>query len=146
MEGRGAEKVNIYAQFSNFVCSNFLHHQSAHHSPVVHGPLVHATQGYHTLPIVHATTEYHAAQSVHTYAVTDNYSKAAFAETADGAGSVSGSYSVALPDVTYEGTAVFPEVSQVWQAVRVMVWLWLESWSTSLNCSLGVITCGVSLG
>ena len=31
------------------------------------------------------------------------------------------------------------------QAVRVMVWLELESWSTRLNCSLGVITCGVSL-
>merc|ERR1711888_81624 len=32
------------------------------------------------------------------------------------------------------------------QAVRVMVWLGLESWSTRLNCSLGVITRGVSLG
>ena len=32
------------------------------------------------------------------------------------------------------------------QAVRVMVWLGLESWSTRLNCSLGVITHGVSLG
>ena len=103
--------------FSNLVCSNFIYHQSAHPSPVVHGPLVHATQGYHTMPIVHATTEYHAAQSVHTYAVIDDYSKAAFdAATADGAGSVSGSYSVALPDVTYEGTAVFPEVSQVVKA------------------------------
>ena len=32
------------------------------------------------------------------------------------------------------------------QAVRVMVWLGLESWSTQLNCSIEVITCGVSLG
>ena len=30
--------------------------------------------------------------------------------------------------------------------VIVMVWLGLESWSTRLSCSLGVITCGVSLG
>ena len=90
--------------FCNLVCSNFIYHQSTHPSPVVHGPLVHATQGYHTMPIVHATTEYHAAQSVHTYAVIDDYSKAAFdAATADGARSVSGYYSVALPDVTHEG-------------------------------------------
>merc|ERR1712061_754212 len=65
-----------------------------------------------------------------TYAVADDYSKANFQseETSDGASNVAGSYSVALPDgriqhvkytsngydgfvadVTYEGTAVYPE-------------------------------------
>ena len=66
----------------------------------------------------------------YTYAVADDYSKANFnaEETSDGASNVQGSYSVALPDgriqhvkyssngydgliadVTYEGTAVYPE-------------------------------------
>merc|ERR1711863_245534 len=65
-----------------------------------------------------------------TYAVADDYSKANFhaEETSDGASNVQGGYSVALPDgriqhvkyvsngydgyvadVTYEGTAVYPE-------------------------------------
>ena len=66
----------------------------------------------------------------YTYAVADDYSKANFQseESSDGASNVAGSYSVALPDgriqhvkytsngydgfvadVTYEGTAVYPE-------------------------------------
>ena len=66
----------------------------------------------------------------YTYSVADDYSKASFNadETSDGASNVQGSYSVALPDgriqrvtytangydgyvadVTYEGTAVYPE-------------------------------------
>merc|ERR1712018_925025 len=66
----------------------------------------------------------------YTYAVADDYSKAAFnaEETSDGASNVQGSYRVALPDgriqhvkyssngydgyvadVTYEGTAAYPE-------------------------------------
>merc|ERR1712051_580847 len=66
----------------------------------------------------------------YTYAVADDYSKSSFSadETSDGAGNAQGSYSVALPDgriqrvtytangydgyvadVTYEGTAVYPE-------------------------------------
>merc|ERR1712111_87828 len=65
-----------------------------------------------------------------TYAVADDYSKSSFnaEESSDGASNVAGSYSVALPDgriqhvkytsngydgfvadVTYEGTAVYPE-------------------------------------
>ena len=32
------------------------------------------------------------------------------------------------------------QVAPTGQAVRVMVWLGLESWTTQLNCSLGVIT------
>merc|ERR1712176_11388 len=66
----------------------------------------------------------------YTYAVADDYSKSNFnaEETSDGAGNAQGSYSVALPDgriqrvtytangydgyvadVTYEGTAQYPE-------------------------------------
>merc|ERR1712079_588910 len=66
----------------------------------------------------------------YTYAVADDYSKSNFnaEEQSDGASNVAGSYSVALPDgriqhvkyssngydgyvadVTYEGTAVYPE-------------------------------------
>merc|ERR1711862_784691 len=70
----------------------------------------------------------------YTYAVADDYSKAAFnaEETSDGASNVQGSYRVALPDgriqtvtytsngydgyvadVTYEGTASYPEAAPV---------------------------------
>ena len=40
----------------------------------------------------------------------------------------------------------WPDTLAAGQAVRVMVWLGLESWCTRLNCSLEVITRGVSLG
>merc|ERR1712029_496138 len=93
----------------------------------------------HAAPVVHAAPAYHAPAEVYadevspytyTYAVSDDYSKANFQaeETSDGASNVQGSYSVALPDgriqhvgytsdgyngyvadVTYEGTAQYPE-------------------------------------
>ena len=88
---------------------------------------------------------YHAAEPAYPYepspqTVADDYSKAAFdhAETADGAGTVTGSYSVALPDgrtqhvnykadgyegyvadVTYEGTAVYPDAPVAYKAAPV---------------------------
>merc|ERR1712002_316791 len=94
---------------------------------------------YHAAPVVHKAAPYHAAAPAYKeepapyafeYGVADDYSKAAFnaAETADGTGAVSGSYSVALPDgrtqhvkytadhyngyvadVSYEGVPVYPE-------------------------------------
>merc|ERR1712038_1357708 len=110
-----------------------------HAAPVVHA--VHAAPAYHA-PVVHHAPAYHAEPAypdepspyTYTYAVADDYSKAAFnaAETGDGAGNAAGSYSVALPDgrtqhvnykadgyegyvadVTYEGTAVYPEAPVV---------------------------------
>merc|ERR1711893_321899 len=75
-----------------------------------------------------------------TYAVADDYSKAAFnqAESNDGTGVVEGSYSVALPDgriqhvnyhandydgyvaeVTYDGTAAYPEAVPVRRSVNL---------------------------
>merc|ERR1712128_40880 len=123
-----------------------VHAAPAYHAPVVHAapayhaPVVHAAPAYHAPVVHHAAPAYAAAHPVddlsepspytYTYAVADDYSKAAFnaAETNDGAGTSSGSYSVALPDgrtqhvnyhtndydgyvaeVTYEGTAVYPE-------------------------------------
>ena len=112
------------------------------HGVVGHGiahPVAHAV---HAAPIVHAAPAYHAEPAypdepspyTYTYAVADDYSKAAFnaAETGDGAGNAAGSYSVALPDgrtqhvnykadgyegyvadVTYDGTAVYPEAPVV---------------------------------
>merc|ERR1711887_58699 len=106
---------------------------------------------YHAAPVVHAV---HAAPAYHaepaypdepspytyTYAVADDYSNAAFnaAETGDGNGNASGSYSVALPDgrtqhvtykadgyegyvadVTYEGTAVYPDAPVAYKAAPV---------------------------
>merc|ERR1712106_505550 len=109
-----------------------------HAAPAYHAPVVHADPAYHA-PVVHAAPLVHAAPAAYpdepspytyTYGVADDYSKATFnaAETGDGAGNAEGSYSVALPDgriqhvnykadgyegyvaeVTYEGTAAYPE-------------------------------------
>ena len=76
------------------------------------------------------------------YAVADDYSKVSFSadESSDGASNVQGSYSVALPDgriqrvvytsneydgyvadVTYEGTAQYPETVRAYKPVSVAV-------------------------
>merc|ERR1712123_306892 len=137
-----------------------VHHAPAYHAPVVHAapayhaPIVPAAPAYHA-PIVHAAPAYHApvvkgyaepaypdepSPYTYTYAVADDYSSAAFnaAETGDGNGNASGSYSVALPDgrtqhvnykadgyegyvadVTYEGTAVYPDAPVAYKAAPV---------------------------
>ena len=112
----------------------------AHHAPVV-AHAVHAAP-----VIAHAAPAYHAPAEVYpdevspytyTYAVADDYSKANFdaSETSDGASNVQGSYSVALPDgriqhvtyssngydgyvadVTYDGTAQYPEAPAPYHA------------------------------
>merc|ERR1712106_762351 len=115
------------------------HAAPAYHAPVYHAaPVVHAAPAYHA-PVVHAAPLVHAAPVAYpdepspytyTYGVADDYSEATFnaAETGDGAGNAEGSYTVALPDgriqhvnykadgyegyvadVTYEGTAAYPE-------------------------------------
>jgi len=87
-----------------------------------------AAPAYHAAPVVHVKEA--PEPYTYTYGVADDYSKANFnaAETSDANGVVSGSYSVSLPDgriqhvkytadhvngyvaeVTYEGTAVYPE-------------------------------------
>merc|ERR1711970_1249116 len=119
-----------------------VHHAPlVHATPVVHAvpatPVVHAAPAYHA-PFVKGYAE-SAFPDVplpytYTYGVADDYSKATFnaAETGDGNGNTEGSYSVALPDgriqhvnykadgyegyvadVTYEGTAVYPEAPVV---------------------------------
>merc|ERR1739844_582335 len=111
-----------------------------HAAPAYHAPVVHAAPAYHA-PIVKAAPAYHEpaypdvpSPYTYTYAVADDYSNSNFnaAETGDGNGNAEGSYSVALPDgriqhvnykadgyegyvadVTYEGTAVYPEAPVV---------------------------------
>jgi hypothetical protein len=127
-----------------------------HAAPAYHAPIVHAAPAYHA-PIVHAAPAYHTpivkgyaepaypnepSPYTYTYAVADDYSKAAFnaAETGDGNGNAAGSYSVALPDgrtqhvnykadgyegyvadVTYEGTAAYPvAAAPAYHAARVV--------------------------
>ena len=90
-----------------------------------------APVAYKPTPAYHAETyPDEISPYTYTYAVADDYSEANFnaEETSDGASNVQGSYSVALPDgriqhvgytsdgyngyvadVTYEGTAVYPE-------------------------------------
>merc|ERR1712105_502355 len=106
-----------------------------HHAPVVahavHKPVVVAAPAYAPAPAYKAEAYPDEVSPYNfTYAVADDYSKANFnaEETSDGASNVQGGYSVALPDgriqtvkyssngydgyvadVTYEGTAVYPE-------------------------------------
>merc|ERR1712029_1299200 len=110
---------------------------AVHAAPVVAhavhaAPVVHAAPAYHAPVKAGYVADDLAEQSPYsfTYAVADDYSKSSFnaEESSDGASNVAGSYSVALPDgriqhvkytsngydgfvadVTYEGTAVYPE-------------------------------------
>merc|ERR1711962_559655 len=127
---------------------------AVHAAPIVHAvhtaPIAHAVHAApvvaHAAPLVaHAPVVHHedyAEPSPYTYeyAVADDFSQAAFnaAETSDGAGTVSGSYSVALPDgrtqhvnykadgyngyvaeVPYEGQAVYPDAPVIAHAAPV---------------------------
>merc|ERR1712243_124513 len=118
------------------------HGPAYHAAPVYHAsPVVHAAPAYHA-PVVHAAPAYPDEPSpyTYTYAVADDYSNANFnaAETGDGAGNAEGSYSVALPDgrtqhvaykadgyagyvadVTYDGTAVYPDAPAPYKAAPV---------------------------
>merc|ERR1712157_152934 len=112
------------------------HGVHAVHAPLAHhgvAPADHAPVVAHAAPAYHAPAEVYADEVspyTFTYAVADDYSKASFnaEEQSDGASNVAGGYSVALPDgriqhveytsnaydgyvadVTYEGTAVYPE-------------------------------------
>merc|ERR1739847_170546 len=110
-------------------------------------PVVHAAPAYHAPvhdvahPVAHAVAEVYPDEIspyTYNYAVADDYSNSNFnaAETSDGAGNAEGSYSVALPDgriqhvnyhsdpvngyvaeVTYDGTAAYPEAVPVAHAV-----------------------------
>merc|ERR1739838_122409 len=109
-----------------------VHAAPAYHAPIVHAPIVHAAPAYHAPAYPDEPSPY-----TYTYAVADDYSNANFnaAETGDGAGNAAGSYSVALPDgrtqhvnykadgyegyvadVTYEGTAVYPDAPVAYKA------------------------------
>merc|ERR1712021_78749 len=85
-----------------------------------------AAPQYAAAPVVHAVAGYAApdlaepSPYTYTYAVADDYSKAAFqqAESNDGTGAVSGSYSVNLPDgsiqtVTYNANDLTGNVAEV---------------------------------
>merc|ERR1712158_163334 len=114
------------------------HHAVAHHAPIAHHAVAHhapvvAHAVHHAAPVVHAVAEVcpdEISPYTYNYAVADDYSKSNFnaAESNDDTGVVEGSYSVALPDgrvqhvayhandidgyvaeVTYDGTAVYPE-------------------------------------
>merc|ERR1712043_28188 len=114
-----------------------VHAPVVHHAPVV-AHAVHAAPAYAPAPVAYKPAPAYKAETypdevspyTFTYAVADDYSKANFnaEEQSDGASNVAGSYSVALPDgriqhvkyssngydgyvadVTYEGTAVYPE-------------------------------------
>merc|ERR1711982_316600 len=107
----------------------------AHAAPAYHAPVVVAPAYHAPAPAYKAETYAdEVSPYTYTYAVADDYSKAAFnaEETSDGASNVQGSYRVALPDgriqtvtytfngydgcvadVTYEGTASYPEAAPV---------------------------------
>ena len=99
-------------------------------APVAYAPA--PVVAYRPAPVAYKAETYpdEISPYTYTYAVADDYSKAQFSaeESSDGAGTAQGSYSVALPDgriqtvtytangydgyvadVTYEGTAQYPE-------------------------------------
>merc|ERR1712048_88268 len=111
---------------------------AVHAAPVIAPVVVKAAPAYAPAPVAYKPAPAYKAEEypdevspyTFTYAVADDYSKANFdaEETSDGASNVQGGYSVALPDgriqhvkyvsngydgyvadVTYEGTAVYPE-------------------------------------
>merc|ERR1712025_917873 len=112
-----------------------VHHAVHPVAHAVHAPVHHAVHAAPVVahPVAHAVVADDLAEQspyTFTYAVADDYSKSSFnaEESSDGASNVAGSYSVALPDgriqhvkytsngydgfvadVTYEGTAVYPE-------------------------------------
>merc|ERR1712106_987359 len=115
------------------------HAPIVHAAPAYAAPVVHAAPAYHAT-IVKAAAGYavpdlaEVSPYTYNYAVADDYSGAAFnqGETNDGNGVVEGSYSVNLPDgrvqtvnyhandydgfvseVSYEGTAAYPEAVPV---------------------------------
>merc|ERR1712106_556897 len=115
------------------VATHAVHAAVYHAAPVVHAAPAYHAPVYHAAPVVHAAPVAYPDEPspyTYTYGVADDYSKATFnaAETGDGAGNAEGSYTVALPDgriqhvnykadgyegyvaeVTYEGTAAYPE-------------------------------------
>merc|ERR1712061_619612 len=129
------------------VVGHGLAHGVVGHSVAHAAPLVHAAPAYHAPvhavahPVAHAVAEVYPDEIspyTYNYAVADDYSNSNFnaAETSDGAGNAEGSYSVALPDgriqhvnyhsdpvngyvaeVTYDGTAAYPEAVPVAHAV-----------------------------
>merc|ERR1712106_1286495 len=131
--GLVAHPVAHHGLVAHPVAHHAVHHAPAYKPAPAYAPVVHAAPAYKPAPV-------HAAAYVepegkdepyfYQYGVADDYSKANFnaAETADGAGVVTGSYSVALPDgrtqhvkytadhyngyvaeVTYEGVPHYPE-------------------------------------
>ena len=124
------------------------HAPVVHAAPAYHAPVVKvAAPAYHAPAPAYKPAPYVEEKGApepytYTYGVADDYSKATFnaAETGDGAGGVAGSYSVALPDgrtqhvnykadgyegyvadVTYEGTAVYPEAPAPYKAAPAPV-------------------------
>ena len=104
---------------------------SSGYAPAYSPPVYAPAHAYHAAPAYKAEVyPDEVLPYTYTYSVADDYSKAQFnaEEASDGASNVQGSYSVALPDgriqrvaytsngydgyvadVTYEGTAVYPE-------------------------------------
>ena len=104
---------------------------SSGYAPAYSRPVYAPAPAYHAAPAYKAEVyPDEVLPYTYTYSVADDYSKAQFnaEEASDGASNVQGSYSVALPDgriqrvaytsngydgyvadVTYEGTAVYPE-------------------------------------
>merc|ERR1712066_662402 len=121
-----AAPVVAHAVHAAPVVAHAVHAAPAYAAPVVKAPAYHApAPAYKAETYADEISPY-----TYTYAVADDYSKANFnaEETSDGASNVQGGYSVALPDgriqhvkyvsngydgyvadVTYEGTAVYPE-------------------------------------
>ena len=128
-DGR-TQHVSYHADHYGGYVADVTYTGEAHYAetPKYHAP----APAYHAPAPAYKAEEYPDEVSPYTftYAVADDYSKANFnaEEQSDGASNVAGSYSVALPDgriqhvkytsngydgyvadVTYEGTAVYPE-------------------------------------
>merc|ERR1711881_622702 len=99
-------------------------HHAVHAAPAYHAPVVHHAPAYHAAPVVHAAPAYHAP-AVHHAPVVHHAPGVHHAPVAHPDGRTqhvaykADNYGGYVADVTYEGTAVYPDAPAPYKAAPV---------------------------